>query len=148
MNTKRIRIQRLHEHARLPIRASQGAAGYDLTAVAVEQINNHTWAYDTGLAIEIPDGYEGQLRARSSIFKTGCFLANGVGTLDSDYRGPVKLIFVGPTQPYQVGERVAQLVVAKVETCNFQVVDSLEESARGNGGFGSTGNGALGYGKL
>ena len=114
----------------------------------MEQINSYTWAYDTGLAFEIPDGYEGQLRARSSIFKTGCFLANGVGTLDSDYRGPVRLIFIGPTQPYQVGDRIAQLVVAKVETCNFQVVDDLDQTDRGQGGFGSTGMGTLGYGKL
>lgn len=148
MDIKRIRIQRLHPDARLPLRASQGAAGYDLTAVSVERINNHTWVYDTGLAFEIPDGYEGQLRARSSIFKTGCFLANGVGTLDSDYRGPVKLIFVGPTQPYQVGDRVAQLVVAKVETCNFLVTEDLSQSDRGQGGFGSTGLGSLGHGKL
>lgn len=148
MNIQQIRIQRLNPDARLPLRASQGAAGYDLTAVSVEQINDHTWVYGTGLAFRIPDGYEGQLRARSSIFKTNCFLANGVGTLDSDYLGEVKLIFVGPKQPYQVGDRVAQLIVAQVAACNFQVVEDLGQTDRGQGGFGSTGNGALGHGKL
>lgn len=143
-----LRIQRLHPDARLPLRASQGAAGYDLTAVSMDRLSDYIWSYDTGLAFEIPDGYEGQLRARSSIYKTGCFLANGVGTLDSDYRGSVRLIFIGPKQPYQVGDRIAQLVVAKVETCNFHVVEDLSQSDRGQGGFGSTGMGTLGYGKL
>ena len=143
-----IRIQRLSPTAVMPIRATKGAAGYDLTAISLENPLPNVWMYDTGLAFEIPEGYEGQLRPRSSIYKTGCFLANGVGTLDSDYRGSVRLIFIGPKQPYQPGERIAQLIVAKVESCNFQVVESLEESARGNGGFGSTGVGTLGYGKL
>ena len=144
----KLRIQRLHPDAKLPLRATPGAAGYDLTAVSVQQINDHTWMYDTGLAFEIPDGYEGQVRARSSIYKTGCFLASGVGTLDSDYRNTIKVCLVGPKQPYQIGERVAQLIIAKVEAVNFEVVDDLSATERNQGGFGSTGNGSLGYGKL
>lgn len=134
-----INVQLLHPDAVLPFQASQGAAGYDLTAVSVENSKPGIWIYDTGLAIEIPEGYEGQLRARSSVYKTGAFLANGVGTLDSDYRGPVKLIFVGQEQPYLPGDRVAQLVVAKVEACSFHHTFSLNSTARNFGGFGSTG---------
>ena len=144
----KLRIQRLHPDAKLPLRATSGAAGYDLTAVSVQQISDHVWMYDTGIALEIPEGYEGQLRARSSIYKTGAILANSVGTLDSDYRGPVKLVFLSQHQPYQPGDRIAQLIIAKVETANFEVVDDLSASERNQGGFGSTGNGSLGYGKL
>ena len=145
----KLRIQRLHPDAKLPLRATQGAAGYDLTAVSVKHDPElHTWTYDTGLAFEVPMGYEGQLRPRSSIYKTGAVLANSVGTLDSDYRGPVKLVFLSHKQPYQVGERIAQLIVAKVETVNFEVVDDLSTTERNQGGFGSTGNGSLGHGKL
>ena len=143
-----IRIQRLSPAAVMPIRATKGSAGYDLTAISLENPMPNVWMYDTGLAFEIPEGYEGQLRPRSSIYKTNCVLANSVGTLDSDYRGPVKLVFLGTKAPYQPGERIAQLIVSKVESCNFQMVESLEESARGDRGFGSTGRGTLGYGKL
>lgn len=145
----KIRIKRLHENAKLPIKATSGSSGYDLTAVSFERLNEYIWIYDIGLAIQIPAGHEGQLRARSSIFKTGCFLANGVGTLDSDYLGPVRLVFIGPNQPYQIGDRIAQLVIAKVSNqVNFEVVDVLTTTERGEGGFGSTGMGTLGYGKL
>lgn len=139
-----IKMQRLSPKAILPIKATDGAAGYDLTAVSVvrnEELN--AWTYDTGIALEIPSGYEGQLRARSSVVKKGVYLANGVGTIDSDYRGTVRVVFIGRRKPYEVGERIAQLIVAKVETCNFEVVDSLEKTARGTGGFGSTGTGRI-----
>lgn len=144
----KLQVKRLHPDARLPIQATPGSAGYDLTATHLERINETTWIYDIGLAIQIPYGYEGQLRARSSIFKTGCYLANGVGTLDADFTGPIRLIFIGPQQPYQVGDRIAQLIVSQVANCNFEVVEELASTSRGNGGFGSTGNGSLGYGKL
>jgi dUTP pyrophosphatase len=140
----RIKMQRLSPKAILPLKATPGAAGYDLTAVSVERNEElNSWTYDTGVALEIPEGYEGQLRARSNVAKKGVYLANGVGTIDSDYRGSIRAVFIGTLKPYEVGERIAQLVLAKVETCNFQVVESLDETTRGEGGFGSTGTGRM-----
>ena len=135
-----IKVQRLHPDAVLPRRASFGAAGYDLTAIGVENPRPDIWVYDTGLSVQLPEGYEGQIRARSSIMKTDCMLANGVGTIDSDYRGPLKVVFRGPGAPYQFGDRIAQLVIAKIETPFLIFTDSeLSQSERGHGGFGSTG---------
>jgi dUTP pyrophosphatase len=139
-----IRLQRLSPLATPPSQASSGAAGYDLTAISVEHnAELNSWTYDTGIALEIPTGYEGQLRARSSISRRGAYMAMGVGTIDSDYRGPIRAVFISKLQPYAVGERIAQLVVARVEACTFESVDQLSETDRGLGGFGSTGTGSI-----
>lgn len=144
MDKLRISLQQLSPKASLPVRASTGAAGYDLTAISlVHNSELDSWTYDTGIAIKIPEGYEGQLRARSSICKRGAYLANGVGTIDSDYTGSIKAVFISKTKPYELGERIAQLIIAKVESCEFIPVTSLEETERGSGGFGSTGTGSL-----
>ena len=140
----RIKMQSLSPNAALPTKATSGAAGYDLTAVSVERNEElNSWTYDTGIALEIPPGYEGQLRPRSNLSKKGAYFPLGIGTIDSDYRGTIRAIFIGHRRPYEVGERIAQLVIAKVEDCSFETADSLEETQRGSGGFGSTGTGRI-----
>ncbi|UWR59795.1 dUTP diphosphatase [Phaeobacter inhibens] len=99
----------------------------------------------TGLRLEIPQGYEVQIRPRSGLaLKHGITLPNAPGTIDSDYRGPLGVIVMNAGDaPFEIahGDRIAQMVVAPVLQARFQLVDSLSESARGSGGFGSTGQG-------
>ena len=96
----------------------------------------------TGLACAISEGWEGQIRCRSSLGKKGMILPNGVGTIDSDYRGEIKVMLVNlSTDTFVItrGMRIAQMVIAKHETVAWDVVSELDETARGAGGFGSTG---------
>ena len=97
----------------------------------------------TGIAIALPQGFECQVRSRSGLAaKHGIFALNAPGTIDSDYRGEIKVILANSgKQPYaiQPGERIAQLVIARYETVQWELVDSLDETDRGVGGFGSTG---------
>lgn len=139
-----VRVKCLSPKATLPIQATPGAAGYDLTAISVERNEElNSWSYDTGIALEIPKGYEGQLRARSNLSKRGAYFPLGIGTIDSDYRGTIRAIFIGTRKPYEIGERIAQLVIVKVETPTFEVVNDLENTDRGVGAFGSTGTGRI-----
>ena len=128
----------------LPSYASQGAAGLDVVAaedVTLQPGQRHAVA--TGFAIAIPPGYEVQVRPRSGLaLKHGITCLNTPGTIDEDYRGEVKVILANlGTQPFDVtrGERIAQLVPAVVSKAVFDEVDSLDETDRGAGGFGSTG---------
>lgn len=133
----------------LPFYASAGAAGADLRAnfgrgggeIVLEA--GARALVPTGLRMAIPQGYEVQLRPRSGLaLKHGITLPNAPGTIDSDYRGPLGVIVMNAgQQPFTVthGERIAQMVVAPVVQADFDVVDSLDETARGAGGFGSTG---------
>lgn len=97
----------------------------------------------TGLAIALPSGYECQVRSRSGLAaKHGVFCLNAPGTIDSDYRGEIKVILANfGTESFTVqrGDRIAQLVIASYETVQWESVDSLDETERGEGGFGSTG---------
>jgi dUTP pyrophosphatase len=135
----------------LPAYETAGAAGADMRANLPpgERATGVTLApmarliVPTGLRVEIPSGYEMQIRPRSGLaLKHGITLPNTPGTIDSDYRGPlgVALVNLGPS-PYTVqhGDRIAQLIVAPVVQVRFQVVDALGETRRGEGGFGSTG---------
>ena len=135
----------------MPDYATPGAAGADIRANLrpEDRGDGLTLApgarhlVPTGLRVEIPDGYEMQIRARSGLaLKHGLTLANAVGTIDSDYRGPLGVIMInlGDT-PYIVahGERIAQAVIAPVVRAQFADVADLSESSRGTGGFGSTG---------
>jgi dUTP pyrophosphatase len=130
----------------LPQRATNGAAGLDLVAALdepVELLPRARALIPTGLAMAIPLGFEGQVRPRSGIaWKHGVTVVNAPGTIDSDYRGEVKvqLINLGH-EPFTVqrGDRIAQLVVAPVTFARLVPVDALSETARGAGGFGSTG---------
>ena len=128
----------------LPVYASEHAAGLDVVAaesVTLEPSQRHAVA--TGFAIEIPHGNEVQVRPRSGLaLKNGITCLNTPGTIDSDYRGEVKVILANlGTEPFEVkrGERIAQLVPAPVLRAHFAEVQELEETARGTGGFGSTG---------
>ena len=128
----------------LPIYASEAAAGLDITAaeeLSLEPGQRHAVA--TGFAIEIPHGYEVQVRPRSGLaIKHGITCLNTPGTIDSDYRGEVKIILINLGQePFAIrrGERIAQLVPAPVLRAHFIEVRELADTARGSGGFGSTG---------
>jgi dUTP pyrophosphatase len=104
----------------------------------------HRWALvPTGLRISLPVGYEAQVRPRSGLAaKSGITVLNSPGTIDSDYRGEVKVILINHSDvPFTIndGDRIAQMVIARHETACFEVVASLDETVRGTGGFGSTG---------
>ena len=129
-----------------PVYASEGAAGADLRAALAEPLvvtPGGRALVPTGLVLEIPPGFEGQVRARSGLaLKKGLALANGVGTIDADYRGEVGVVVVNlGTQPVTLarGDRVAQLVIAPVARAVFEDAPDLGGTARGAGGFGSTG---------
>ena len=129
-----------------PVYASAGAAGADLRAALAEPLvvaPGSRALVPTGLVLEIPPGYEGQVRARSGLaLKKGLALANGVGTIDADYRGEVGVVVVNlGTEPVTLarGDRVAQLVIAPVARAVFEDAPDLGGTARGAGGFGSTG---------
>lgn len=129
----------------VPQRASLGAAGYDICAAeAVTLEPSRSAAVSTGMRLSVPPGYEAQVRPRSGLaFKFGVTVLNAPGTIDADYRGEVKVILInhGP-EVFQIepGMRIAQLVFARVEQMNFRRVEELDESERGEGGFGSTGH--------
>jgi dUTP pyrophosphatase len=130
----------------LPARATDGAAGLDLVAALDEPVMLAPRAralIPTGLAMAIPKGFEGQVRPRSGLaWKHGVTVVNAPGTIDSDYRGEIKvqLINLGH-EPVTIerGDRIAQLVVAPVTLVRLEPVAALNETARGEGGFGSTG---------
>lgn len=130
----------------VPKYETSAAAGLDLKANISEAINLKPLErvlVKTGLFIEIPEGYEAQVRPRSGLaFKNGITVLNSPGTIDADYRGEIGVILVNlsnETFVIQDGERVAQLVFAKVEQANWISTENLSDSDRGAGGFGSTG---------
>jgi dUTP pyrophosphatase len=146
--TIEVRIQRL-PHAEglpLPTYATDGAAGADLRAAVEAElvlVPGRRAAVPTGLVVEIPDGYEGQVRPRSGLaIKVGLTIVNAPGTIDSDYRGELKVLMVNlGDQPVSIhrGDRIAQLLIAPVVHALFSESDALSVSDRGDGGFGSTG---------
>ncbi len=148
--TARVSIQPLHprfaELALAPRKMSAHAAGFDVAAALDEPVSLEPGAralVPCGFAMALPPGWEAQVRPRSGLaVKHGVTLLNAPGTIDADYRGEVKVILVNHGErPFVVapGERVAQLVFARVEDAELAVVEVLPESERGPGGFGSTG---------
>lgn len=139
------------EHARdlpLPAYATAGAAGMDLVAAVPADAPlrippQGRAAVPTGLVLAIPQGYEGQVRPRSGLaLNHGVTVLNAPGTIDSDYRGEVKVILVNTgDETFEIsrGMRIAQIVFARIAQMALQEVSSLDETARGSGGFGSTG---------
>ena len=128
----------------LPRYQSEEAAGMDLHAAESLTLDAGAWAaVGTGLSIEIPPGYEAQVRPRSGLaFKHGVTVLNAPGTIDSDYRGEVKVLLINHGKnPYmvEVEDRIAQLVISKVEQATVELVTSLAQTERGEGGFGHTG---------
>lgn len=134
------------EEGFLPVYHSQGASGADLSACIAEPITlgpGQRALVPTGVSIEIPPGFEGQVRPRSGLAaRNGVTTLNTPGTIDADYRGEIKVVVINLGQePFTVrrGDRIAQLVIAPVVRADFRAVDALGETDRSAGGFGSTG---------
>lgn len=134
-----------HVSAHRPHRATRGAAGYDLTAATrIELVPHARELVDTGIAIEIPEGYAGLILPRSGLaLKKGLTVLNAPGLIDSDYRGNLKVLLwnsngEGKVETVSAGDKIAQLVIVKVEDVEFSHAAYLSHSARGDGGFGST----------
>ena len=130
----------------IPKYETSGSAGMDLKAYLDEPVvlaPGKRALIPTGLSIELPEGYEAQIRARSGLaLKKGLSLVNGIGTIDSDYRGDIGVIVINLGEENAVienGDRIAQMVVAKYERVNFDITDALSDTDRGSGGFGHTG---------
>ena len=141
-----IAIKKLSDTAVLPVYQTEHSAGMDLTACIDEPVvlQPHSRAIiPTGIAIALPEGYEAQIRGRSGLAaKFGVMPANGVGTIDADYRGEIGVILLNTSnEPFTVepAMRVAQLVIARYERAEWKEVTNLDETERGAGGFGSTG---------
>ena len=126
----KIKFKKLHPAAVMPKRATDGAAGFDLTAVTCRYGDNGKVFYDTGIAVEIPAGY------------VGLVFSCCVGVIDSDFRSSISMIFnvgYGGCSPYHVGDRIGQIVFVPVPAFELVESDELSETARGAGGYGSTG---------
>lgn len=152
----KVKIKKLSPNAVIPAYAKPGDAGMDLTAISVSFDKNlGVIIYGTGLSVEIPDGHVGLLFPRSSIYKTVQTLTNSVGVIDSQFRGEIKFIFRDAFSPiedpkdrwnrfnsdfYNIGDRIGQLIIIPYPSIEFEEVEELSETVRGEGGFGSTGN--------
>lgn len=145
LSSMQINIINKSEHP-LPAYETAHAAGMDLRANITETVilaPMQRILIPTGLFIELPVGYEAQIRPRSGLAsKHGVTVLNSPGTIDADYRGEIKVLLINlGSEPFEIkhGERIAQMIIAKHETANWQVVEQLDETARGAGGYGSTG---------
>ena len=139
-----LQVMKLDVDVTLPYYATEGAAAMDIEAAETVLISEGRWhGVKTGLAMAIPEGYEVQVRPRSGLaLKHGISIMNTPGTIDSDYRGEIVVLIVNHSRlPYTVhkGDRIAQLVLSPVTKANIKHVHKLDETARGRGGFGSTG---------
>jgi dUTP pyrophosphatase len=141
-----VRITRLDPDVSLPVQGHADDAGYDLCAREAARVpaGGGRVLVPTGLAVAIPSGYAGLVLPRSGLaMKHGVSVLNGPGLIDPQYRGEVKILLVNtdPTTPYDIqrGDRIAQLVIQKVEYVEWEEVDELDETKRDTFGFGSTG---------
>ena len=138
----KVKFKRLADDVQLPVKGSSHAACYDVYARYITG-NGNKITVGLGFATEIPEGWKGIMIPRSNLTKHNWVLNNSMGIIDSDYRGEWKAIFtpLGPNLgfPYNVGDRVAQIYFDKVEDVTFIETKELEDSNRGEGGFGSTG---------
>jgi dUTP pyrophosphatase len=140
----KVKFRKLVQEAVLPSYGKPGDAGMDLTAVSMQVVDNSTHGYieyGTGLAMEIPEGYVGLIFPRSSVSTTGLILSNSVGVIDSGYRGEIKCRFkaIPQTTIYNVGERIAQIIIVPYPQIELEEVLELSSTERGEGGYGSTG---------
>lgn len=147
MPTK-ISILKFHESATLPKRQTEGSAGYDLAACIpegkiIEILPGEVYLIPTGIGLELPKGYEVQIRPRSGLSsKNKLLIINSPGTIDSDYRGEifVPMMNLGDkTFAITHGMRIAQIILAKVESIEWEITQSISETERGSAGFGSSG---------
>lgn len=153
----KVKVKKLHSDAVIPSYAKPGDAGMDLVAVSRYIDKSGNLVYGSGLAFEIPKGYVGLVFPRSSISKNNLQLTNSVGVIDSGYRGEVTVKFKGSFSAfredlngksaytlykggiYDVGERIAQMIIIPYPQIEFEEVEELSETERGDGGYGSTG---------
>jgi len=145
-----LKIQLHDPNAILPSRTGEDEVGYDLTAIKFhKRLSNNTFMYDTGISVEPPKGYYVEIIPRSSIVKSGYILGNSIGIIDPSYRGTLKIVlikvsdskrptFAGREVPLVVPFTLCQLVIRKMNIFPIKVVNELESTYRGNGGFGST----------
>lgn len=155
MKTVNVKFKKLDPNAVIPKYAKRGDAGLDLTATSIEE-NDMYLEYGTGLSVQIPEGYVGLIYPRSSLSNYDLVLSNHVGVIDSGYRGEIKFRFkkvyrefgscegvvypnVRDFKKYNVGDRVGQLIIMPYPLVLIEEVTELEDSQRGNGGFGSSG---------
>lgn len=146
---KMINIKKTNENAKTPTYGSEFAAGADLYAVVhneekkIEILPGETAFVDTGVVMEIPNGYVGLIYARSGLScKQGLAPANKVGVIDSDYRGNIMVALYNQSSETRIvseGDRIAQIIIQPVEQFGFNVKEKLSDTKRGEGGFGSTG---------
>ncbi len=141
-----LKIQKLNENVTLPSYQTEGAAGMDLCAFLSEPVTLKSLErklIPTGLKMELPKGYEAQVRPRSGMsIKNGITLVNCVGTIDEDYRGELCVPVINlSTEEFTIqnGDRIAQMVISPVTKAEIEVVTELSNTSRGEGGFGSTG---------
>ncbi len=141
-----LRIKKLRDNAQMPTYGSEFAAGADMYAAIDEAVTvepGETKLIPTGLAFEIPEGYAGFVHARSGLAsKRGLAPANKVGVIDADYRGEVMVALHNHSkepQTVEAGERIAQMIIAPFVAVNYVFSDELDDTVRGEGGFGSTG---------
>jgi dUTP pyrophosphatase len=141
-----LKIKRLPHALKEPAYATEGSAGMDICAALDKPLclkPMERYAVPTGLIFEVPEGYEAQIRARSGLsIKHGLCLANGIGTVDSDYRGEVKVIMINLGEKsftINPGDRIAQVVINQVVKARIEVSEDLTDTERSSGGFGSTG---------
>ncbi len=140
----KVNYKKLHVNAVEPTYADNGAVGLDMVAVD-RKITDKYVEYDTGIAVEIPEGYYGDVAPRSSISNYDLVLANSIGKIDSSFRNSIKFRFkvIDNGSPnikmYDVGDRIGQLIILPYPKIELEEVDELSETERGMGGFGSTG---------
>lgn len=146
----KVKIKKLTQDAVIPSYAKPNDAGMDMTCVKINKTKDYT-EYETGISMEIPEGYAGFLFPRSSNSKVDHLLCNSVGVVDPDYRGPINFRFKNvkneqgitefiniPPSHYNVGDRVGQIIILPFPKIQFEETDELSETERGEGGFGST----------
>jgi dUTP pyrophosphatase len=144
MESVKVLLKRLSQKSIIPTYMTGGSSGMDLYSAEEKIIPPGKWeVISTGIAVEIPYGYEGEVRSRSGLAKNyGVFVLNSPGTIDSDYRGEVKVILMNlGDEPFKVnvGDRIAQLVISPVVHAEITEVEELSSTERNDGGFGHTG---------
>jgi dUTP pyrophosphatase len=144
VNNMIVKFKKLREDAVTPKYAKVGDAGMDMVCASREYNAEHKyWEYNTGIAVEIPEGYVGLLFPRSSVSKRDMRLCNSVGVVDSGYRGEIKFRFKSTShisaKDYWTGDKIGQLIIMPIPTIELVEVTELSSTDRGEGGFGSTG---------
>lgn len=136
----KVRFKKITPSAVIPTKAHPSDAGFDLTATSMRE-DGDVVVYGTGLAMEIPFGHVGLVFPRSSVYKKDLMLTNSVGVVDSGYRGEVLVKFrkTADGDKYEVGDRIAQLIIIPYPAIEFEEAEELTSSDRGEGGFGSSG---------